>query len=392
MVGTMRTSGKENTDILAMRVDSSGHRVWMNQYGGDKDEVVFGIESTVDGDYLIGARTNSFGAGDLDLYHMLISDDGTKIQDGTFGGSGREVMWSMTPDNRGGFLSLGWSVSFAGDSVTLYLVRTDKSGSLSWERNLNLPGVGMPGTYEAVASRDGGFLIVGVQGVTKIDSSGYTMWETSIDWGFRANQFKIVRAYSPKRFRVLCWNWDRSNKEQRLFTIDDSGQVLENRLIDERFKFSSMSRALDGAPLLCGEAVDYKKTPPRQNLVVSKLRWLSGKHFADEPSGDYFFEFVHGDDSVMLDIDGHRAADCSYRHFRHSSGSCSKRISIDSRLTTGSNCFNFSRRRDKKSWNGRYNVAFRIYRGESLLFEKSFTIRRLDRGAPLDEQVCLQIW
>lgn len=55
-------------DIYLVRTDAGGNVLWTQTFGGSGYDEAYGLDVTDDGGYIITGLTNSFGAGQNDLY------------------------------------------------------------------------------------------------------------------------------------------------------------------------------------------------------------------------------------------------------------------------------------------------------------------------------------
>ncbi len=108
---------------------------WMRVYGGDLDDFGNDIICTNDGNYVIVGSSESFGPGDSDIYLIKINSAGERIWSKTIGGAGDDEGNKIIEDSEGNLLIVGNTHSFNGDDSDIYLVKTDDSGNLLWERS-----------------------------------------------------------------------------------------------------------------------------------------------------------------------------------------------------------------------------------------------------------------
>ena len=71
-------------DIWIMKTDENGDELWTSTYGGAYEDWGFITRPTIDGGYIIAAKTRSFGAGETDIYLIkLASETGIAENEGS---------------------------------------------------------------------------------------------------------------------------------------------------------------------------------------------------------------------------------------------------------------------------------------------------------------------
>ncbi len=79
--GATSSFGGGSSDVWVMKLNSTGGAEWQKTYGGASADAAYDIKQTSDGDYVIGARTNSFGAGNYDFWILKIFSNGSMTDD-----------------------------------------------------------------------------------------------------------------------------------------------------------------------------------------------------------------------------------------------------------------------------------------------------------------------
>ena len=174
-------------DVLVAKLTLAGELIWEKAHGGVAMEQAFCVEATGDGGFLVLAETDSFGAGERDLYVLKLDASGDLMWSETYGGAGIEWAKDLLPISDGGFLLVGETDSF-GESFDAYSIKVDENGAVVWETTLGdddendtgvaaleaengdllvLAGVSYPGSYEG--SRRDSLLF-------RLDPSGREMW------------------------------------------------------------------------------------------------------------------------------------------------------------------------------------------------------------------------
>ncbi|MGB3340865.1 MAG: hypothetical protein WBB37_05235 [bacterium] len=133
--------------------------VWTRTYGGVDPDVGLAVQQTSDNGYIITGWTRSFGAGGADIYLIKADSLGDTLWTRTYGGVLDDQGLSVQQTFDNGYIIAGWTASFGGGDIDIYLVRTDSSGDTLWT-----------GTYGSVDRdkgnavlqiADGGFIVAG---------------------------------------------------------------------------------------------------------------------------------------------------------------------------------------------------------------------------------------
>jgi hypothetical protein len=107
---------------------------WNRTYGGTNNEYAIYLIQTSEGGYAFGGGTMSFGAGGVDLWLVKTDASGNMLWNKTYGGSLNEYAYSMIQTNEGGYQLFGYTRSFGfGNTANTdwYVVKTDIEGGLA---------------------------------------------------------------------------------------------------------------------------------------------------------------------------------------------------------------------------------------------------------------------
>jgi PKD repeat protein len=122
------------SDVYLIKLNSAGVVQWKKTYGGSSYDIGYTVQQTTDNGFIIGATTNSFGAGNWDAYLIKTDANGVLQWSKAYGKSGedRAQCARQTPD--GGYILCGRSNSFGAGNFDVALYRTDANGTLLWTK------------------------------------------------------------------------------------------------------------------------------------------------------------------------------------------------------------------------------------------------------------------
>ena len=138
LVGTTASFGAGGQDVWVLRTDAQGDSLWSRTFGGAQTDRSHAVQLTADGGLVIGAHTNSFGAGSDDFWLIRTGANGDSLWSRTFGTANGEWCNDVAVTGDGGFAMFGGE-SLPGSHQQVYLVRTARDPSLSAPPSFFLP-------------------------------------------------------------------------------------------------------------------------------------------------------------------------------------------------------------------------------------------------------------
>ncbi len=123
-------------DVYLIKTDAAGNTQWTKTYGGSDEDEASAVATTSDGGYIVAGYTDSFGAGDDDVYVLKLNSSGDTIWTRTFGGIDYDYAYSVAQTADGGYILAGYTESFGVSGEDIYLIKTDSLGFAEIEEKL----------------------------------------------------------------------------------------------------------------------------------------------------------------------------------------------------------------------------------------------------------------
>src|ERR1043165_7962912 len=148
---------------------------WDYRYGGTNSEILYALERTSDGGFILGGSSFSDSSADksqpsrggADFWIVKTDSLGIKQWDKCFGGSDGDAIYSLQQTRDDGFILGGVSLSDSGWDKTqrtrgagdYWMVKTDRYGNKLWDKRFG--GTGNEVFSSLCQTNDGGYLLGG---------------------------------------------------------------------------------------------------------------------------------------------------------------------------------------------------------------------------------------
>jgi hypothetical protein len=215
---TVEITGKTTPDSGLQRfLGLTGQQGWNKTYGGTYDDEANSLIQTWDGGYAIAGSTKSSGAGDFDFWLVKTDASGNQLWNKTYGGTGEDWACSVVLTGDGGYAIAGATESFGAGGWDFWLVRTDASGNMQWNKTYG--GGNWDWANSLIQTWDGGYAIAGITNsfgaggpgdvwLVKTDASGSIGESGLISVGSTSDSITLYRGTADPYWnyvRVQIW-------------------------------------------------------------------------------------------------------------------------------------------------------------------------------------------
>jgi len=196
---TQRTPMKQYLPLFAFALFATNlvaqtNIAWQNTYGGSSDEEIRGAAQTPDGGYILIGHTTSSGGqvtgyqGNEDLWVVKTDASGGLVWQRALGSGSSEYGYAVATTADGGYIIAATADDVGGDIANIigggdiWLVKLNASGNIVWENTYGGTSYDEP---RAVVEVDGGFIVAGY---TESDNEQVTGYQGSGDlWVFKVD-------------------------------------------------------------------------------------------------------------------------------------------------------------------------------------------------------------
>jgi hypothetical protein len=238
-----------SSDVYLIKTDANGESLWTKTYGGKNNDRGFAVVQTPDSGYVIAGRTESFGAGEYDVYLIRTNSIGDTMWTRTYGGINNDYCYSVSQTSDSGFIMAGHTRSFGSGNWDIYLIKTDMDGNVVWDKTYGESDIDE--SFSVKETSDSGYIVAGATRIPgsgnddmfllKTKSNGDTMWSSRYgggddDWGYGVEETSdggyIVTGYTKSFGPGYCGVYlVKTEPDVAVEEADNYQSIISNELL-----------------------------------------------------------------------------------------------------------------------------------------------------------------
>jgi len=130
IAGYTKSFGAGGLDVYVVKLDANGNLQWTKTIGGENNDWGLSLILTSDGGYAIAGSAFSLGARGWDVYVVKLDAKGNLQWTKTIGAKNKELsIPSLIQTSDGGYAIAGHTESFGAGEADVYVVKLDKNGN-----------------------------------------------------------------------------------------------------------------------------------------------------------------------------------------------------------------------------------------------------------------------
>lgn len=231
---TSRNNSTTKNDILLIKANASGDTIWTKTYGGAEADYGTNIITTSDGNILIAAKTESFGAGSMgDIYLVKVNTSGDTLWTMSYPEQDQEVPFHLMETQNGEYLITGTNED-NGQNRELYLLKVSATGQQIWNKKIGPPT--WKWGYSTIELSNGDLLTCGQHTASgysqvllvKTNNLGNVIWEKEFGYTTLSEQGNSIKQNADGSFIITGSSYDVSTMKYDiiLLKVDANGNQL----------------------------------------------------------------------------------------------------------------------------------------------------------------------
>lgn len=179
ITGMTKSFGAQDHDFWVLKLNSNGTIIWQKAYGGFYTDYGRSIQQTRDMSFIVAGWTRSFGGGDYDCWVLKLNPDGNIAWQKIYGASGSDHANFIHQTDDGGYIVAGWTDSFGAGNYDLWILKLKPNGAIAWQKTYG--GNDMDYAESIRQTSDGGYIVAGNTMSFGVSRVRFNPWVLKLD-------------------------------------------------------------------------------------------------------------------------------------------------------------------------------------------------------------------
>ena len=285
-------------DAFLLKTDTEGNMQWNQTYEGPEEDAAQAVVATPDGGYAIVGVRNILSPEGGDLWLITTDSSGNMLLNITYHNTGRYATKSLVVTQDGGLAIAGTIMDLEMEEADVSLIKLDKFGNI--ELNKTYGGPEKDSASSLVATADRGYAIAGSTGdsfedgdfwLVKTDASGNMEWNRTYGGPDREVARSLV-ATSDGGYAILGQKGDIGGGDFWLVKTNSTGHMEWNQTHIETGEdlASSLAEAPDGGYVFAGA---WKAFSSESDFCLIKTNEFVNRH-------EFYFHWGYNTYSILV--------------------------------------------------------------------------------------------
>ena len=262
------TASYGSTHTWLIKADTNGSQQWSKTFGGTNPEVARSVQQTLDGGYILAGHTFQYGNTYEDARLIKTDTNGSQQWDKTFGGTSCDYVHSVQQTSDGSYILAGTTYSYSAGWGDVWLIKADTNGSQQWNKTFG--GTNDDYAYSVQQTSDDGYILAGSTmsygagyvdaWLIKTDMNGNQQWDktfggTNDDYAYSVQQTTDGGYILAGSTGSYCDGYT----DAWLIKTDTDGNLQWNKTFGgTNYEWAySVQQTSDGGYILAGSTMSY---------------------------------------------------------------------------------------------------------------------------------------
>jgi len=188
VTGRTDSDGAGGVDVLIAKYNSAGALQWDRTLGGTGTDIGYAVAIDSANNIIVTGWTDSDGAGFNDFLIAKYNSAGALQWDRTLGGTGTDIGYAVAIDSADNIIVTGWTTSDGAGGSDLLIAKYNSAGALQWDRTLG--GTGSDVGYAVAIDSANNIIVTGQTNsdgaggldflIAKYNSAGALQWDRTL--------------------------------------------------------------------------------------------------------------------------------------------------------------------------------------------------------------------